>query len=57
MVQMGRDKSNIFNISTMELGDTVSERTRPTFQILYRFRCFRSDFYGTHLPGAYIFAF
>lgn len=56
-MQMGRDKSNIFNISTMELGDTVSERTRPTFQILYRFRCFRSDFYGTHLPGAYIFAF
>lgn len=57
MEQLEAHKSAFSDISAMELGNSISARTGPRLQILYRLLCLRAHLYGTHVSRTYIYAF
>jgi len=56
MEQLEAYKSSLPDISAMELGDSISARTGPRFQILHRLFCLRAYFYGTHVSYVHGYA-
>jgi len=56
MEQLETYKSSLSDISTMELGGSISTRTGPRFQILHRLFCLRPYFHGTHVSRVHVYA-
>lgn len=53
---MGTDKSTASDISTMELGNSISSRTRSPLQVLHRLLGLRVTLHGTNISCAHAHA-